>query len=356
MSDVRIAYYAHHHGSGHVRRALEIARHLHGPITIFTSAAPPDDASSTVDIVHLPIDVDGREHEYAVSGLHYAPLAVAGIAQRMAVMADWFRDNWPCLLIVDVSVEVALLARLCAVPTVYIRQNGMRTDLPHMLAYSTASLLLAPFPESFAQARTNDEWREKTLYSGFISRFDSCAMTDASVPQTVAVLIGHGGTALTAAHLRAAAEATPDWQWTVLGPVRDVPLYDYPENLRFMGVVASPGDILRQSYVVIGSAGDNVVAEMASLQARFICYADERPFNEQIATSEILERLGLAVYCRAWPEAAAWPALLARAAAFERDAWQAHVAHGARTAATAIEQCAERVWRETLSRPACSVS
>ena len=49
---------------------------------------------------------------------HYAPLGHPGVRDRMAAIARWAAEADPALLVVDVSVEVALLARLLAVPTI----------------------------------------------------------------------------------------------------------------------------------------------------------------------------------------------------------------------------------------------
>src|ERR1700728_4625073 len=118
-----IGYYAHHHGAGHVTRALAIAAHLPGQLTLFGSSLPSETALENVTLRHLPMDYDEKTAIDTPAGLHYAPLAVDGLRDRMGAMVDWFREHWPCLLVVDVSVEVALLARLCGVPTVYIRQR-----------------------------------------------------------------------------------------------------------------------------------------------------------------------------------------------------------------------------------------
>ena len=79
-------------------------------------------------------------------------------------------------MLVDVSVEVALLARLCGVPFAYLRQTGERDDPPHQLAYRWAAGLLAPFPEWLEPARDAGLGpRAKTAYVGAITRFDGAA-------------------------------------------------------------------------------------------------------------------------------------------------------------------------------------
>ena len=122
------------------------------------------------------------------------------------------------VLVVDVSVEVALLARLCGVPTIYMRQRGNRFDPAHSLAYACASRLLAPYPEQLEEPHTPAEWSLKTDYAGSISRYSGTPQRQID-NQHVTVITGFGGTELTVARLAEAAHKCHDWQWTVLGPI-----------------------------------------------------------------------------------------------------------------------------------------
>jgi UDP-N-acetylglucosamine:LPS N-acetylglucosamine transferase len=288
-------------------------------------------------------------------------MAMHGIVERMGIMVDWFRDAWPCLLVVDVSVEVALLARLCSVPTVYIRQRGNRSDAPHALAYASAATLLAPYPEAFSDRPVLDEWADKTVFSGFISRYTVAhdkadALKTADVDRkSIIVLIGHGGTAITARDLSEAARACPQWHWTVLGPIDQAEGLLFPANIDMLGVVDDPAQWIATAHVVVGSAGDSVVAEIAAFRQRFICFAEPRPFDEQMATAQSLERHGLAVYCRRWPNAALWPVILGRAMGLDPAQWDRFAdTQGAQRAATAIMNTAESAWRHVgLSGAQC---
>ena len=390
MRDIAIGYYAHHHGQGHITRARTIAAHLPCPLTIFSSIDSPSDTAESVTMRLLPKDVEAAdagidaangEGERAATpvrgdapsptprhaltstlphtvphspspALHYAPTAIHGIVERMGTMVDWFREAWPCLLVVDVSVEVALLARLCSVPTVYVRQRGNRSDAPHALAYASAAALLAPYPETFSDRPVLNEWSEKTVFTGFISRYaagGAKAQTlkcDVTAAKTVIVLIGHGGTAMTATALSEAARACPQWHWTVLGPVGQTDALALPSNIVFLGVVDDPAQWIATASVVVGSAGDSVVAEIAAFRQRFICFAEPRPFDEQMATAQSLERHGLAVYCRHWPSAKLWPVILGRAMGLDPSQWDRFDdATGAQKAANAIMHAAESAWQ-----------
>ena len=80
--------------------------------------------------------------------LHWVPRHDPGLADRMAAVAGWIRRARPALVVVDVSVEIAVLGRLCGVPVVVLAMPGVRTDRTHSLAYDLADALLAPWPET----------------------------------------------------------------------------------------------------------------------------------------------------------------------------------------------------------------
>ena len=130
-----IGYYVHHQGAGHWQRACLIGRALRRPVTLIGSIDGIDTGGAPGPILVLPDDrlpaaaFDGRDEEAArPSSLHYAPLGHPGIRARMAAIAAWAAEVDPVLVIVDVSVEVAMLARLLSVPTIVVRLAGQRSD------------------------------------------------------------------------------------------------------------------------------------------------------------------------------------------------------------------------------------
>lgn len=343
VAELSIGYYAHHHGAGHVTRALAIAAAFDGALTLFGSRLPERVELPNVQLCPLPPDVAPGVEGEAFTCLHYAPLGVEGLRERMGLLVDWFRQAWPCLLVVDVSVEVALLARLCGVPTIYLRQRGSRFDAAHELAYASASRLLAPYPDLLEEPATPAVWRAKTCYAGSLSRYAGQRLDSVRESGTVTVIAGHGGTAFNRARLAAAAQACPEWHWTVLGPVGD-DATPAPANLRFLGSVADPGPWLTTAEVVVGSAGDSLVAELADLRCRFVCLPEARPFDEQLSTGRRLAEQGLAVTCDSWPVADAWPGLLARARQLDPERWTlVSDGQGAQRAAACIQAVAREV-------------
>ena len=146
-----IGIYAHHHGSGHVQRALSVAAALDDEVTILTSARIRDDAvpdPGRVRVVTLPLDYDeaeGGAGPDATAGgrLHWVPLRHAGLRRRMAILAEWIDRHTPTVFWSDISVEVTLGARLTGTPVVSTVLPGRRDDAPHLLAHGVCSALVA---------------------------------------------------------------------------------------------------------------------------------------------------------------------------------------------------------------------
>lgn len=288
MSPV-IGYYAHHHGSGHLHRALLVAGASAGPVDIVSSIDHP-----AVD-VRLPLDVEddhralGEPHGAPGSPavVHWAPRHSPALAERTAVIVDWVRRRRPALVVVDVSVEVTLLLHLLGVPVVVVRQHGDRTDPPHQLAYDAAASLLAPYPR-WAEDRTASEaMRAKTTYVGGFSRFDGRGTPPARRdPEETVVMIGTGGSSLDVAAVQLLASHVGG-RWTVLGaegPSRP--------GIRFLGTVEDPWPHLRTAGVLVTSAGHSALSEAAAADIATIAVAEPRPFDEQRHKVAVLAGFG----------------------------------------------------------------
>jgi len=330
MPEPQVGYYVHHHGAGHGVRAAQIAQALRVPVTLIGSQLPGE-LPPGVRHLQLPGDTAAGMQVERFDVLHYAPLAVDGLRERMAMLAQWLAEHWPCVLVVDVSVEVALLARLCAVPVVYVRQHGLRDDAAHRLAYESASALLAPYPAPMEAPDTPRWLRDKTTYSGWLSRF---AGAPCATPRTGQVLIitGQGGTGLSVALIEAIARQCPDWHLRIAGGV--APGAALP-NLQWLGRVTNPQAHMVNAEVVVGSASDSLVGEAASLGCRYIAVAEHRPFDEQRRQARRLNELGVAIGLeQGWPAAHQWPALLEAARSLDPRHWQgwADVSAAARAA------------------------
>lgn len=330
-----VGWYVHHHGAGHLARLRATLEHVDGDVVALSSL----EAVAKLDCDHLvlPADLSARPVDATANGtLHWVPLGHDGLRERMAAIAAWIAAARPDVMVVDVSVEVALLARLHGVRVVIVAQRGRRTDAPHALAYAQAAAVVAPW--TAATHLDEDRLPEATTrFVGAISRFDASSPAR-GVPSgpvgDVLLVLGAGGHEITAAQVLEAAGATPQRTWHIAGPVEA-----HAPNVVAHGARADVARLLAQSSVVVGSAGANVVAEIATSRRPYVCLPQARPFDEQLHQAEALRRLGVAEVRHAWPAAHEWPALLAAAEARDTGRWALlHDGGGARRLAATVRE------------------
>ena len=354
-----VGFYVHYHGRGHRNRTLAILRELAAydrPAAVLTSLMAdldwPANVTHTVDLAcddhHVP--PDGLRHRDEMPAAHYAPLHAWTIRRRVHQLAEWFDAANPAALVVDVSCEVATLARLASVPTVLMRQHGDRRDVAHENAYRSARRLLAPFPASMEDDLTPDWVREKTTYAAGFCRYDQPPPPrDAARAQLgwtsphVVVMTGRGGDGTDLSGVADAARATPDWTWVVIGMVADESdPAALPPNVTLPGWIDDPLPILAGADAVVSAAGHNSVMELAHARARTVIIPESRPFAEQVRKAAILDRDGLAIVRDRWPDAADWPGILRDASQLDPHRWDPLFdgAGGAATLAAAIEEVA----------------
>ena len=295
-----IGYYVHHVGQGHLRRLVAVAAHLRTPVTGLSSLPAPPGWSG--QWVVLPRDDDpapGPDADVTAHGrLHWAPLDHPGLRSRMATVAAWVERSAPALVVADVSVEVALLARLMGARVAVMAMAGDRDDAPHRLVHDVADGLVAPWPSLAASADWPQRWHDKTSYVGAFSRFDGrpvAARRPGGGTRRVLVLWGSGGDDVTDAQREAARETTPGWRWTYrLGGSEAADVWD---------------ELLAADAVVV-HGGSNAVAEVAAARRPAVVVAQARPFDEQVARARVVDAAGIARGLDRWPPAQDWPGLL----------------------------------------------
>lgn len=311
-----IGYYVHHQGAGHRHRAMAIA--ARAPERFVLLGTGLSEGAEPIRTIDLPDDrlenepfagQDGVQARPAA--LHYAPIDHDGIRRRVARITDWFAAERPALIVVDVSCEVAMLARLASVPTLYVRLHGERTDHAHVDAFHAAAALLAPYARALDDPGVAPWIVAKTMYCpGLVKR-----SVDATVdPAIVLVVVGRGGSSIDGAAWAMAAAATPDRQWHVIGA--GVPIATMPDNLHFHGWVDDAEAWIARAGVVVGGAGDGLVGAVIAARRPYICTPEPRAFAEQHVKANRLVAVGAAIMC-ADPATATWPMLLAAAEALD---------------------------------------
>ncbi|CAH0999475.1 hypothetical protein LEM8419_00775 [Neolewinella maritima] len=333
-----VAFYVHHHGSGHATRTKLLAERwvTAAPIHVFTSAPDYFHGWRGGQVHVLPADVsttrdpaaDMLQHKV----LHYAPIGLPGVQQRMAMLAQWIAVHQPALFIVDLSVEIALFVRLCGCRVALVRLHGHRDDPAHVAAFQLADHLIAPFPAALDDAHTPGWVREKTTYLGTFSRYDERRETKVQCrrqlqlaidQQIVTVVNGAGGASIAIGEVQGTwkeiARKCPDWLFLLVGRVGE--LIDPPANLHCIGFTPDTFPYLKAADVVVGSGGTNTMMEVGAARVPFLSQPEPRPFSEQQAKMEALERLGLTRIVPPTTLPTTWPALLTQALRMDLSAW-----------------------------------
>jgi hypothetical protein len=337
-----IGWYVHHHGWGHMTRMQAIRPHLGDEVTVFSSLPEPASLPPETVWVQLPSDSDAvvgpdgvsREaHELgdvtAGGTLHWAPLGHPGHQARLAAIAEWVAIHPTSAFVVDVSVEVTILARLLGVPTISVAQPGDRTDAPHRLGYDLADRILAPWAPGTIPAKALVGREDRVRSVGAISRYDGRARTEADADADDVRRVLFLGLALDPVRLAQTRELLSADGWVVesAGAGSDDRIDDvWPRLCR--------------ATVVVSAAGQNSIADLAAADARAVVIAQERPFDEQREMARVLAAHGLARTVAADASPAEVVDGIRRAAdtAPRWDVWQ--VSGSAARAAAAIEELA----------------
>ncbi|MDH3030646.1 glycosyltransferase [Methylobacterium fujisawaense] len=331
-----IAFFVHHQGRGHANRTMAVAAEFARDRAVSVLTADPrlfDGFGRGIEIVALPnmigaaVPTARLYAEPTPQVMHCVPLGLDAMRRTMRSILDHLDERGIGLFVVDVSAEIALLARIASVPAVQIRMHGDRSDIGHVGAYEACVGMLAPFDERLEQDDYPAHLRAKTFYSGglctSVDRVPERAEARAKLGldparEIVVAVTGGGGSGTPFAPLTVAARAEPDALWLTLGPThREGHETDF-SNLRELGWVSSVTDYLAAADIVIASAGDNTVHEIARVGGRLIVMPEWRYFAEQTRKAEALVRLGAAVQAPAWPgDLRGWRDLLARARALD---------------------------------------
>lgn len=314
-----IGWYAHHHGRGHVHRALALAAHLaEAGEQVAVLSSTPRPGGATVPWVELPRDDDGLgdgmgqpSDPTAHGHLHWVPRGHDGLRARTAAVSSWVAEHRPRALVVDVSQEVALLARLHGVPVVSTVLPGDRTDPAHALGLGVSDALVGFWPPGAGLARLPPGVADRFTEVGALSRFDAERRAPArrDVGRRRATLLGgRGGDAWTADEVDRLTAALGDaWELTVLGAGGTW--------------VDDPWTALAGADVVLTHAGQNALAEVASTRRPAVVVPADRPHDEQRSTGRVLAAGGWPVRVLDRLDAPDWPGLLGEVAALDGAAW-----------------------------------
>ncbi|MES1938404.1 LPS N-acetylglucosamine transferase, partial [Salinisphaera hydrothermalis C27AD] len=361
-----LCFFVHHQGRGHAARtrATIAAMSEQRPVSVVT-ADPSlfDGFERDIEIVALPNMIGAAVptatlYDHATPDtLHCVPLGVREMRATMRRIIDHLDERDVGLFVIDVSAELAQLARIASVPAVKIRMHGRRDDPGHRAAYQACTGLLAPFDEALEQPEYPGWARAKTFYTGGLCTHTSAVPERADARrrlglpldrEIVLAMTGGGGAGTPYAPLTVAARAAPHALFVTVGPLhREGHETDFA-NLVNHGWIDNVTDYVAAADIVIASAGDNTVTEIARVGRPYICTPEWRYFDEQTAKAERLAALDAALHTPRLPgDNAGWVSLLEQARALSVDRLQRlYDPAAAVNAAGWLERLTDRLWQD----------
>ena len=321
---MRLGYYAHHHGSGHCRQIDKLAALLpteaRQQLTVFTSLTSDTYTFAAIDeaqVVRLPAEDEraddvlaGRAGQnWQPASLHYSPVGNSDIQQRSHKILDTIYQCHIDLMIIDVSVEVAMLCRAASVPYLYVRLPGIRDDEPHLNAFAGALALVVPYPRRLESTKTSEWISQKTLYLDFINTEQRDAQTyrdfikhlmqlitdkkalslmlndnDKNTPTIVTVIKGYGGHQAIDAKLPELRQLLPHAFIISLGPIDE-------DKRHYVDIAVDVNDVtpfIEHSDYLLMACGLNAVAQAYDYATPLVVLPDDRPHQEQEVMAEAL--------------------------------------------------------------------
>ncbi|MEE4210047.1 MAG: glycosyltransferase [Parvularcula sp.] len=358
-----LGFFVHHQGRGHAKRCEAILAGLPDrPVTILSARRDIfGDFDDRVRFIELPDMIGdpsrtGALHDQLTpQTLHCVPMGSHKLRQNAGAIAKFLTEDDPTLFVVDVSAEWAILSRLCSVPAVSIRMHGDRNDVGHLGAYEASAAMLAPFDEQLEQEDYPARLRQRTFYTGGLctttaavpTKEEARRLLDLPQDRHIAVVVsGGGGHGTLYAPLTMAARALPESLWLTIGPMHREGHETEFANLIEAGWVDNPTAYLAAADVVVASAGDNTVHEIARVGRPFLCVPEWRYFNEQVRKAERLDAVGAAHSLPHWPaSSAAWQEAVAAAEALDLEVQRSLFdPQAASKAASFLTDLEERLW------------
>jgi len=368
-------YFCHHQGRGHAERCAAIAHALPSsrPMTVFCARADIfPSLPRNVEVVEIPSLFERTHPTPAMldaaetpETMHCVPLGWRGVREAVAAITGWCATADPALFVVDVSAELCQLLRIASVPVVAVVQHGRRDDPGHLMAYRSASGILAPYSQALEQPERPDWMRAKTAWFGGLGVEAAQHTGD---PKTLRarlglpadrpvhlVIAGGGGTGTPSAPLTMAARAVPEATWITIGAVSSEWHETGVGNLIHRGWVDNPGDYIAAADLIVSSTGNTTVHSVAATGTPWLVVPEWRYFDEQMHKARALARCGAAALRETWPAApAAWREALDEARALDPENRRALVgADAAAEAARWLDTLAADLWRmDTLEMEA----
>lgn len=300
MKKPKIVYYTTPYGYGHVTRANAICEkigdraeiHLISAVDTLFDFAKNITNHRIIETLGMPrIDIpiyyqDPQGRTDDVNSGKYMP----DYRQHFRDFVDIICKIDPALVIVDITPEFAVYAKLLGYKTAQMLITGKRDDLRNKISYSSADHIIVPYPKGFTDVSYwPEDVRKKMYWSGAFSRFDGDAVikqddakSKLNVPLDKKLIV--------------CAFGRGDLGDVVLRKVREMSQSAELSNLEFrmLGNVSNVEDYLAAADCVISGAGDNTVNENCYFRIPMILIPLIRRYDEQTNKASALEKMGAA--------------------------------------------------------------
>ncbi|EJF89017.1 hypothetical protein [Bartonella tamiae] len=339
---VQIGIYVHHHGEGHLSRAMKIARSAPHHFTLLGTGL--NGKTETLKTIDLPDDKQ-TNHETVIShpALHYTPLYHEGIRERNHLITKWMKEVQPALMLIDISVEIAMLSCLNATPFIYTRLSGNRTDVAHNFIFKAAQRVLCPFHPLLESPQTPKWLREKSDYfSSLTSKIKSYPSDD----KRILLVLGKGGHNIKSDLLFLMAQELSDWTIDVIGPFQNQ--ITLPKNINIHGWVNNVHSFMARATIVAGACGDGLLSDVMAMNKLFIALPQKRPFDEQVEKARLLHKNSFAVSYEKWPSS--WRKAIKKAQNLRHSFSDLHDNNGIESAANYLISMAQRTAKKYKSQ------
>tara|TARA_Y100000768_G_scaffold383766_1_gene366489 strand:+ start:210 stop:1112 length:903 start_codon:yes stop_codon:yes gene_type:complete len=182
----------------------------------------------------------------------------------------------------DHSLELSILARSAGVPVVMTRQHGKVKECPMgKAALDCSDLLIAPYPKLRGDCTYASE---KTLFTGFFSKYSNICLKGVEQTEGVTILLGHESLLLE--DIEEIADCIYPSQLFVVGSDQ---YKKKRSNITIIGRVPCVASVIKTENVIT-AGGNNSLAELYALNKKVIIAPEPRPFDEQLVKAQLLTR------------------------------------------------------------------
>ena len=295
-----LLYYVNCNGAGHWQVAASILKHITTP-AIIIAQYKPDHIILPARHQFIALEPIRRSDDtsFASDALHIAPKYHAEYLPIIQKILDIIARHRCIYAMLDVSVEMGMLLRLCGIAYATKSMHGIRTDRGHTQYYLAADALIASYPEILEDDLTPSWVKEKTHYVGGICHIqDHPPMQIASKKPVILIVKPQGSSSLNEQKIITLSNHITSHYWIGIG-------FSEPsssENCEIHGHVTNASAYMRIASIMVANAGNNSILEAGYYHIPLIVKAEPRYFDEHERKVAILKRKHYAIIVDDWPD------------------------------------------------------